>query len=92
MTKLELLQNIRSSKIGKRLDDLRRQCNAGRLHGLVVFAFDGWKTDMLTAGDVGDESMSTWFGLLGEAFSDRDDDKDEDIIDIDDEELIETVA
>jgi hypothetical protein len=68
MTRLEIFENLMSSKIGARLDDLQRQYNSGKVHGLVAFVFDGWQTRMLTAGDVDDESMANWFRLLGESY------------------------
>jgi hypothetical protein len=82
MTRLELLEKIQSSKISKCLDDLRRQHDAGKLHGFVAFAFDGWETRMLSAGDVSDGSMSNWFRVLGAAFLDPDNDDDEEVIEI----------
>jgi hypothetical protein len=82
MSPQEIFEDLMSSKIGARLDDLRRQYNSGKVHGLVAFVFDGWQTRMLTAGDVDDKSMANWFRLLGEAYRDGEAIDDEEVIGI----------
>jgi hypothetical protein len=82
MNRKELIEDLMSSRIGARLDDLRHRYNSGKICGLVAFVFDGWQTQMLTAGDVDDESMANWFRLLGEAYRDEKTIDDQEVIGI----------
>jgi hypothetical protein len=82
MTRQELIEDLMSSRVCARLEDLRRQYNGGKLHGLVAFAFDGCQTRMLTAGCNDEKSMANWFRLLAKAYGDNEASDGEDVIGI----------